>query len=192
MFAIILLGYFFASFVDKIVTDSLRDFLREREEIFRHEADLFLYERIAKMEIGLTLSSRFHSVMRYVDNKLDDIVNTLVATPKKVLEIIVGIVGITGVLGAFDWRILILVFVGGAATFAIRKLEFQNESRRLYDQKLINVESVISSVPWELRSSLPQLSQNGAVSTILSTLTSAIHEKIKISRPYQKKRLAIS
>ncbi len=79
--------------MEKIITESLGDFLREREEIFRHETDLFLYERIARMEIGLTLSSRFQDVMRYVDSKLDEIVNTVVGTPKKLLEITVRLAG---------------------------------------------------------------------------------------------------
>lgn len=60
-------------------------FLQEREEIFRHGTEVFLYQRITKMEIGVSFSESFKNILRYVDNKLEDIVKTVVAIPKDIL-----------------------------------------------------------------------------------------------------------
>lgn len=93
-FILILGMIFLVSFLDKLFRDVTDIFLREREEIFRHETDIFLYQRITKMEIGLSLSSSFHNVLRYVDDKLQDIVRTIVGVPKEILGISIRLFGI--------------------------------------------------------------------------------------------------
>ena len=81
----ILFLFFFVSFLDKFSQDIAKVFLSEREEIFRHGTDIFLYQRITKMEIGVTFSQSFQNILRYVDRKLEDLVKTIVEIPKNIL-----------------------------------------------------------------------------------------------------------
>ncbi len=60
-----------------------------------------------------------------------------------------------------------------------------------YDQELRDLEHLVFSVPWELRKNLAALSQNGAVHSVLATLTRSIHEKQRLARPYQRKKVFI-
>lgn len=81
----IILIYFLISFLDQLFQEITNVFLREREEIFRHGTDIFLYRRLTQMEIGISFSESFQNILRYVDNKLEDIVKTIIKIPKSVL-----------------------------------------------------------------------------------------------------------
>lgn len=167
-------------------------FLREREEIFRHGTDVFLYQRLTKMEIGITFSESFENILRYVDNKLEEIVKTIVSVPKDLLSIVIRLAGIGGILVFFDWKIFFIVALGGIMSYFIGKMRHQNNLEREYDPQLKAIEYTTWSIPSELRRNLVELSRNGAVRAILDTFTKNIYEKQRLLRKYQEKQVFIS
>jgi len=54
------------------------------------------------------------------------------------------------------------------------------------------IEYTTWSIPSELRRNLAELSQNGAIKSVLATFTKNIYKKQELLRPYQEKQVFIS
>jgi hypothetical protein len=63
------------------------------------------------MEVGLSLSVSFQNILRFVSEKLENILKIILSIPKGVLGMTIEFVGISSILLAIDWRIFSVVFI---------------------------------------------------------------------------------
>jgi ABC-type multidrug transport system fused ATPase/permease subunit len=186
-FVLVLVVIFFVSFFDKLISEIIQWILEEREEVFTHETQLFYLKRMSHMEVGLSLSVSFQNILRFVSEKLENILKIILSIPKGVLGMTIEFVGISSILLAIDWRIFSVVFIWWATTFIFEKIRHDNAMEKWNDPELKNIRQVTWSIPWELQRSLAELSRNGAIEKMLRSFTQAIHRKQSLIRVYQKK-----
>jgi hypothetical protein len=108
---LVLVVIFFVSFFDKLISEIIQWILEEREEVFTHETQLFYLKRMSHMEVGLSLSVSFQNILRFVSEKLENILKIILSIPKGVLGMTIEFVGISSILLAIDWRIFSVVFI---------------------------------------------------------------------------------
>ncbi len=187
-FFLIILGIiFFVSFLDKLISEIIEWLLGEREEIFTHETQLFYLKRMSHMEVGLSLSVSFQNILRFVSEKLGNILKIILSIPKGILGMTIQFIGISSILLAIDWRIFSVVLIWWVTTYLFEKMQYDNSMQKWNDPELKNISQVTWWIPWELQRSLAELSRNGAIEKMLQSFTHAIHKKQSLLRVYQKK-----
>lgn len=188
-FLLILAVIFAVSFLDKLISEIIQRFLREREEIFTHETQLIYLRRMSQMEVGLSLSVGFQNIIRFVSDKLRNVISTILDIPKWILGMTIQFIWISSILLSIDYMIFIVVIFGWFFTYILDKIRHRDDMRKWNDPELKKVDQITWSIPWELQRSLAELSRNGATKKLLNFFTQAIHKKQELVRVYQKKNI---
>lgn len=111
------------SLIQRLFHDISQIYQTAQKEYFTNDIQLSLFHRMERMEVGKTLSSRFQSIGRILENEFDGFATMIIESPSQIIGFFIKTIGMIGLYSYFDIRLLGVVIIASVIAYFISEVQ---------------------------------------------------------------------